>query len=72
MKHACHALACEVAVPASMFMCARHWRLLPKEHKDAIWASYVPGQEVRRDPSPAYLDAAMAAINWMSHHEGRR
>ncbi len=54
-----------------MFMCAPHWRTLPKPFKDAIWATYVPGQERRKDPTPEYLDAAMSAVAWMAEHEKR-
>lgn len=52
-----------------MFMCRRHWAMLPKVNKDAIWANYVPGQERRKDPTPEYLAAAMAAINALAEIE---
>jgi len=62
-EHTCHAIGCEKRTQPRMFMCGRHWAMLPKVHKDAIWANYVPGQERRKDPSPEYLAAAMEAIN---------
>jgi hypothetical protein len=69
MSHLCHAIGCGTAVPPRMFMCARHWRTLPKEHKDAIWREYVPGQERRKDPTDAYREASMAAVRWMARAE---
>lgn len=59
--HTCHHPFCDVHVPPAMFSCRRHWFQLPKRLRDAIWAAYVPGQENRMDPSPAYLQAARAA-----------
>lgn len=55
-----------------MFMCTRHWRLLPKPLKNAIWETYVPGQETRKDPSFEYVQAAGVAIRWLSEYEGLR
>jgi TRAP-type C4-dicarboxylate transport system substrate-binding protein len=53
-----------------MFMCKDHWRRLPKRYRDAVWAAYVEGQEVRKDPTPEYLDAARQAIDWIEQHGG--
>jgi hypothetical protein len=48
-----------------MFACRKHWFMLPKAMRDAIWAEYVPGQEVRRDPTPEYLAVAGRAERWL-------
>jgi hypothetical protein len=63
-KHKCHAPDCPVQVPPAMFACTHHWRILPKPLKNDIWANYVSGQEARKDPTPEYLRAAHAAVNW--------
>jgi hypothetical protein len=55
-----------------MFMCRRHWYELPKATRDAIWDAYVPGQEVRKDPTAAYLDVATEAVDWLARREGLR
>jgi hypothetical protein len=55
-----------------MFMCRRHWMMLPKVFKDAIWANYTPGQERRKDPTPAYLEAAKAAVDALWEMESAR
>lgn len=67
--HRCHAAGCITPVPPRMFMCRPHWLSLPRIHRDAIWATYVPGQEDRKDPSPEYLEAARAAIDWLRETE---
>lgn len=72
MTHLCHARACQAPVPPSRLMCLRHWRMVPKALKDAVWAAYVPGQEVRKDPTEEYLDAALAAIDAVAAKEGQR
>jgi hypothetical protein len=48
-----------------MFACRPHWFMLPKRLRDAIWATYRPGQEITKDPSPAYLEAAQAAADYL-------
>jgi hypothetical protein len=59
--HHCHLDICQAAVPPKMLFCLPHWRLTPKVNKDAIWATYVPGQEITKRPSQAYLEAQLAA-----------
>lgn len=71
-EHTCHASDCEVPVPRRMFMCKRHWYMVPKPMRDAIWAAYRPGQERRMDPSSEYIDAAMAAVNFVAERENLR
>jgi hypothetical protein len=52
-------------------MCRRHWFMVPKTLRDRVWTTYTPGQETRRDPTTAYLDAADAAINAVVRKEGK-
>lgn len=61
MAHTCHAFNCETSTPPKMFMCAQHWRMVPKPMQDAIWASYTPGQERHRNIKPEYFEATRAA-----------
>lgn len=70
MKHTCHAKRCTVSVPPKMFMCKRHWYMVPRDLRAAIWATYVPGQEIRKDPTSEYLDTAMEAIAAVAAKEG--
>ena len=69
--HTCHATGCKTPVPPRMFMCGRDWYRLPKAMRDAIWDAYVPGQEIRKDPSRAYLAAARAAVRYLERIEDR-
>lgn len=68
--HLCHAQGCKTPVQPRMFMCRSHWFQLPRTMRDVIWATYVPGQEKRKDPSPEYLDAAVAAVKWLARRDG--
>jgi hypothetical protein len=70
MKHTCHARGCEVAVSPRMLMCRKHWRMVPRRLQAAVWDTYVPGQERRKDPTPEYLDAALAAVAAVAEAEG--
>ena len=71
-KHICHAEGCEVEVPPRLLMCARHWRMVPVAIQRAVWATYVPGQEIRKDPTSEYLRVAFEAIHAVAVKEGRR
>lgn len=55
MSHTCHAVACAVAVPPKMFMCLRHWRMVPRKQQITVWNVYRPGQETDKQPSAEYL-----------------
>ena len=70
MGHTCHAMLCEVNVPPRMHMCKRHWFMVPKRLRDALWASYRPGQERRMNPSADYLRAAAACVQSVAQKEG--
>jgi hypothetical protein len=63
--HTCHADGCKTPVPPKMFMCKPHWFSLPKPMRDWIWAVYRPGQEITKTPSPEYLEAAQACIDYL-------
>ncbi len=63
-EHTCHAEGCKVPVPRRMFMCGRHWAMVPKALQDALWAAYTPGQENNWDRiKDEYWDAAFAVQN---------
>lgn len=69
--HLCHAKGCPVTVPPKLLMCPTHWRMVPPAAQRAVWATYVKGQEIRKDPTDAYLAAADAAILAVAKKEGR-
>ena len=45
--------------------------MVPKSLRVQVWAQYTQGQEIRKDPTPEYIDALMAAIDAVAEHEGR-
>lgn len=49
-----------------------HWFCVPKVLRDLVWATYVPGQERRMDPSPEYLAAAQQAVEAVAVAEGEK
>jgi hypothetical protein len=65
MRHTCHWPGCETVVPPAMWGCRQHWFTLPKALRDRIWATYRPGQECTKDPSDAYLRAAIGVQEWI-------
>jgi len=40
MKHTCPAENCTITVPQDTFMCARHWRMVPRPLQAAIYEDY--------------------------------
>jgi hypothetical protein len=59
--HTCHWPGCQRHVPPKRWGCAPHWFALPKDLRDRIWEAYVPGQEITKTPSAAYLAVAREA-----------
>jgi hypothetical protein len=53
-------------------MCGRHWAKVPKAIQRKVWREYVPGQEIRKDPTPKYLEVMREAIEAVEVAEGRR
>jgi hypothetical protein len=43
MKNVCHALMCNKKIGATMLMCKKHWFMVPKNLRDAIWETFFNG-----------------------------
>lgn len=71
MSHTCHATDCKVEVPPELFMCKRHWFMLPKPLRNRIWATYRPGQCDDWKISAAYADVAREAVCYIALREGK-
>lgn len=67
-KHTCHWPGCSVICPPAMWGCKSHWQKIPAPLQRAIWASYVPGQEISKTPSRAYVKAARAIEDWIAEN----
>ena len=61
-EHFCHAKACNIVVPPKRLMCKRHWFMVPADLRKAVWREYRPGQEVDKEPTAEYLEAAQKAV----------
>lgn len=68
-SHHCHWPGCDVPVPPAMWGCKRHWFALPKHLRDRIWATYRPGQEITKTPSPEYVEVAMEVQRWIGEQQ---
>lgn len=62
MTHSCHADNCKMPIPPKMFMCRKHWYMVPLDLRNEVWHNYVPGQERRKDPTAEYLAVTKRAI----------
>lgn len=69
-RHGCHWTGCEKRVPPAMWGCRLHWFRLPLRLRNLIWQTYRPGQEISKDPSAAYLEAADQVQAWIAEHGG--
>lgn len=69
MTHTCHAEGCNVVVSPKLLFCRQHWFLLSQSLQHQIWKHYVPGQEIRKDPTPEYLAAMRDAIEFVKQKE---
>ena len=60
--HTCHAVGCKVPVAPKFLMCHRHWKLVPYKLQNDVWHHYQHGQEISKQASAGYLNAADVAI----------
>lgn len=70
MAHTCHAINCNVRTKPEMFMCLRHWRMLPKHMQRAIWSSYRQGQCDDWQITKLYAERAKACLRFVGETEG--
>lgn len=52
-----------------MWGCKTHWFRLPKRLRDAVWRTYVPGQEITKTPSREYLAVVREVRLWIECEE---
>ena len=69
IEHYCHAIDCEKEVPPRLLMCAKHWKMVPKNLQSEIWRLYRPGQDRDKNPSFEYLDAMTDCIRFVRERE---
>lgn len=69
MSHTCHWYGCTEEVPPAMWGCRTHWFLLPKRLRDKVWATYIPGQEITKTPSEAYIAVIHEVDEWILEYK---
>lgn len=69
-EHHCHATDCTVPIERELFMCKKHWAMVPAPIKKRIYAAYRPGQCEDMRPSKQYCDAAKAGVIAVAAKEG--
>lgn len=67
-NHHCHWPGCNKQVPPAMWGCREHWFTLPQYLRKKIWNTYMPGQEIKMNPSRAYLEVAEEVQQWIKKH----
>lgn len=70
MRHTCHWPGCTTSCPPKHWGCRHHWYRLPHRLRQLVWMAYVPGQEIRKDPSPEYLAIAAMVRVWALGSQG--
>jgi predicted DNA-binding protein (MmcQ/YjbR family) len=71
-QHHCHAEKCKTVVKPSMFMCRKHWYMIPENLRKRVWNTYVPGQEITKTPTLEYLEVTRECIELVAKKEGLR
>jgi hypothetical protein len=69
--HHCHAKRCIMPCAPEMLMCKKHWHMVPKALKIAVWHNYRVGQCDDKQPSKEWHIAADMAIAAVAAKEGR-
>lgn len=70
--HTCHAEGCPAKVPPQLFVCAKHWRMVPPPLQRELWRVYKPGQEAGKAPvTTAYLVVQTRCRIAIAEREGR-
>lgn len=70
--HTCHWPRCKRQVKPAFWGCAFHWYKLPRQLRHWIWQTYQPGQEINKNPSEGYLEAAKAVQEWIQNEGSSR
>ena len=68
--HHCHANDCPKPTKPALFMCGRHWSMLPAAMQEAIWKAYRDAP-IGRGRNRAYLTACAAAVEFVAEREGK-
>ncbi len=62
--HACPAMKCENSVAPDQLMCSRHWYMVPRPVRSAVWRAWSDGAGAG---TPAHTAAISRAIRTVNH-----
>lgn len=65
--HTCHWPGCTKQCPPAAWGCKAHWYALPLGLRSRLWGAYVPGQEIKGNPSEKYLEVAKEIEAWIKN-----
>lgn len=71
LPHSCHANECSVATEPRMFMCLKHWKMVPAHKQAAVWKAYREAPKPGRARNRAYLTACADAVEHVAVQEGK-
>ena len=63
LTHECPAPVCTERIDADMLMCPRHWRVVPKPLRKAVWVAWRHGAGAGSPAHRAAMRAAIAAVS---------
>jgi hypothetical protein len=67
--HTCHAFECKKVTKPEMFMCFKHWKMVPRNLQLLIWKYYRPGQCDDWQISDKYAETAKLSIKSVAEKE---
>jgi hypothetical protein len=70
--HHCHWPGCPIRVKPAVWGCMKHWKMLPLFLRNKIWATFRPGQEITKTPSPEYVRTAREVQDWIAAYEAQQ
>lgn len=75
MKHHCHANGCKKTTPPALFMCPKHWSLVPPPLQMAVWDEYTKaggvGGPIKNLRYAPYYAACADAVEFVARAEGK-
>jgi hypothetical protein len=71
MMNICHANGCATRTPHRLFMCARHWAMVPLTMQNAVWTAYRNAPKGGRARDRDYLSACAKAVEHVALNEGK-
>jgi hypothetical protein len=68
-KHTCQVDDCIAVIPIAWVMCRRHWQMLPRPMRDALWSEYLVSVEL--GPAPVFT-VRRDALEFIAERESLR